>query len=157
MNRFFLILLALSFVVSNSFALDDSLQKSIEIASQGNDIQSERLKIVAENIANEYSTSDKPGGDPYRRKTLIVENKYNKKKRTNLLGVKKYSEDKSAYEIRYDPNHPAADAKGYVKFPNVSRMVEMGDASEAQRSYEANLGVIELSRSMINKTLDVIR
>lgn len=140
-----------------TFALEDSLQKSIEIAMQGNNIQSERLKIVAENIANEYSTSEKPGEDPYRRKIMFVENKYDKKKRTNLVRVKKYSEDKSDFEIKYDPTHPSANADGYVKMPNVKKLVEMADASEAQRAYEANLGVVEMSRSMIQKSLEAIR
>lgn len=138
-------------------ATEDSLQKSIQIATKGNEIQSERLKIAAENLANEHTTSDKPGGQPYRRKIMFVENKFDKKKKSNLLRVKKFSEDKSPLEIRHDPTHPAADANGYVKMPNVRKMVEMADASEAQRSYEANLGVIEMSRSMIGKTLDVIR
>ena len=151
-----LVLVAILFP-ETSFALEDSLQKSIEIALQGNNIQSERLKIVAENIANEYSTSEKPGGDPYRRKIMFVENKYDKKKRTNLIRVKKYDEDKSDFEIRYDPTHPSANVDGYVKMPNVKKMVEMADASEAQRAYEANLGVVEMSRSMIQKSLEAIR
>lgn len=151
------LILILALLAKNAIALEDSLMKSVEIATKGNDIQSERMKIAAENIANEHSTSEKPGGDPYRRKVMFVENKYDKKKKANLLKVKKYSEDKSPFEIKYDPTHPSADARGYVKMPNVRKMVELGDASEAQRTYEANLGVIELSRSMIGKTLDVIR
>ncbi len=151
------ILLILIFLPLTSIALDDSLQKAVEIAAQGNTIQSERIKIVAENIANQHSTSDKPGGDPYRRKVMFVENKFDKEKRTNLLKVKKYSEDKSDFEIKYDPTHPAADQRGYVKTPNVRVEIERADASEAQRAYEANLGVIEMSRSMVQKSLEVIR
>ena len=152
------IILALALLLpAHSFALEDSLQKSIEIAMQGNNIQSERLKIVAENLANEYSTSAKPGGDPYRRKIMFVDNKYDKKKKTHLLRVKKYSEDKSDFEIKYDPTHPSANADGYVKMPNVRKMIELADASEAQRAYEANLGVVEMSRSMIQKSLEAIR
>lgn len=142
---------------SNIYAAEDSLSKAIDIATRGNDIQSERLKIAAENIANEHTTSDKPGGKPYRRKIMFVENKYEKGKKTHLLRVKKYSEDKAPFEVKHDPTHPAADANGYVLMPNIRKMIEMADAAEAQRSYEANLGVIELSRSMMNKTIDVIR
>lgn len=149
-----LILLLLPF---NSFALEDSLQKAIEIASQGNNIQSERLKVVAENLANELSTSDTPGGDPYRRKIMFVENKYDKNKKTRLLRVKKYEEDKSPFILKYEPSHPAADMNGYVKMPNVSKEIERADASEAQRAFEANLGVIETSRTMIQKNLEVLR
>jgi flagellar basal-body rod protein FlgC len=59
--------------------------------------------------------------------------------------------------MRYDPTHPSANANGYVKMPNVRKLVEMADASEAQRAYEANLGVVEMSRSMIQKSLEAIR
>ena len=141
----------------SSWALEDSLQKAIEVASQGNRIQSERLKIVAENLANELSTSDVPGGDPYRRKIMFVENKYDKHKKTNLLRVKKYDVDKSDFNLRYEPSHPAADLSGYVKMPNIRREIERSDASEAQRAYEANLEVIATSRAMMQKNLEVIR
>jgi flagellar basal-body rod protein FlgC len=149
------ILLLLSPVAS--WATPDSLQNAIEIASQGNNIQSERLKIVAENIANELSTSDVPGGDPYRRKVMFVENKYDKHKKTHLLRVKKYDVDKSDFSFKYEPSHPAADINGYVKMPNIRREIERADASEAQRAYEANLEVIATSRAMMQKNLDVIR
>lgn len=151
----FIILLLLPL---QSFALEDSIQKAIEIASQGNNIQSERLKIAAENLANDLSTSNVPGGDPYRRKIMFVDNKYDKHKKTNLLRVKRYSEDKKTpFVVKYDPSHPAADLKGYVKMPNITKEIERSDASEAQRAYEANLGVIEISRAMMQKSLDIIR
>lgn len=140
-----------------AFGLKDSLQKSIAVAASGNEIQSERIKIAAENLSNEFTTGDKPGGDPYRRKILFVENKYDKKKRTNLVKVKKYDEDKSDFEMKYDPNHPAADENGYVKLPNVRKVIEISDANEAKRAHEANLGVIEISKSLIQKSIDVIR
>ncbi len=155
MARLSLIILML--LPFQSFAIEDSLQKAIEIAAQGNNIQSERLKIVAENLANELSTSDMPGGDPYRRKIMFVENKYDKYKKTNLLKVKRYSEDKAPFILKYEPSHPAADVNGYVKMPNITKEIERSDASEAQRAYEANLGVIETSRAMIQKSLDIIR
>jgi len=152
-----LIIAILLFLPIHSWAIEDSLQKAIEIASQGNNIQSERLKIVAENIANELSTSDIPGGAPYRRKIMFVENKYDKHKKTYLLRVKKYDEDKSDFDFKYEPSHPAADINGYVKMPNIKREIERADASEAQRAYEANLEVIATSRAMMQKNLDVIR
>jgi flagellar basal-body rod protein FlgC len=151
------LMVVLLFLPMSSWALEDSLQKAIEVASQGNNIQSERLKIVAENLANELSTSDTPGGDPYRRKIMFVENKYDKHKKVNLLRVKKYAEDKSDFNLKYEPSHPAADINGYVKMPNISREIERSDASEAQRAYEANLEVIATSRAMMQKNLEVIR
>ena len=140
----------------SAIALEDSLQKSIEMAIAGNEVQSERIKIATENIANQHTTSDKPGGDAYRRKILFAKNTFDKKKNTNLVKIKKYDEDKSDFVTVYSPNHPAADANGYVKYPNVRSQIEIADQNEASRAYEANLGVIELSRSMMQKTLDVI-
>ena len=140
-----------------SFALTDSLQKAVQIASEGNNVQSERLKIAAENIANENTTGELPGSDPYKRKIMFVENKYDKNRKTNLLRVKKYAEDKAPFVMVYDPAHPAADENGYVKKPNIQMEIERSDANEAQRAYEANLGVVEMSRDMIQKTLDTIR
>ena len=74
-----------------------------------------------------------------------------------MLRVKKYDEDKSDFDFKYEPSHPAADINGYVKMPNVRREIERADASEAQRAYEANLEVISTSRAMMQKNLDVIR
>ena len=88
---------------------------------------------------------------------MFVENKYDKQKKTNLLRVKKFDVDKSPFLLKYEPSHPAADVNGYVKIPNVSKEIERSDASEAQRAYEANLGIIETSRTMMQKTLDVIK
>lgn len=145
------------FYSASSFASKDSLQKAVEISAQANRIQAERLKIIAENLANELSTSDVPGGDPYRRKIIFVKNKYDKNKDANLLHIKKYDVDKSDFLLRYEPSHPAADINGYVKMPNIRREIERSDASEAQRAYEANLEVIATSRAIMQKNLDVIR
>ncbi len=140
-----------------SFALEDNLQKSVEIAIHGSNFQAERLKIATENMANEFSTSFQPGGDPYRRKVVFAKNNYNKKLKTNVLRVRKFDTDKSPFIMKYDPNHPAADLNGYVKLPNIHKEIERADASEAQRSYEANLSIIEMSNAMMQKTIEVIK
>ena len=140
-----------------AFALEDNLQKSIEIAAHGTKIQSERLKIAAENLANESSTSMQPGGNPYRRKILFAKNIYNKKLKTNILKIHKVDVDKSPFILKYEPNHPGADLNGYVKYPNIHKEIEKADANEAQRSYEANLSIMEMSKSMIQKTIEAIR
>ncbi len=145
------------FYSSVTYALEDSLQKTVEIAVHGTKFQANRLTIAAENAANESTTSMEPGGDPYRRKIIYAKNQYNKKLKTNVVQVSKYDVDKSPFELKYDPQHPAADLHGYVKLPNVRREIERADASEAQRTYEANLGVIEVARSMQQKTIDAIK
>ena len=65
--------------------------------------------------------------------------------------------DPAPFKREYNPNHPAADAKGYVQTPNVDPLVEALDMKEAQRAYEANLNVIETARSMSSRTLDVLK
>jgi flagellar basal-body rod protein FlgC len=142
---------------SSAFALEDSLQKSIEIAIHGSNFQAERLKVATENMANESSTSFQPGGDPYRRKIIFAKNNYDRKLKTNVLKVRRVDVDRAPFIMHYDPNHPAADLQGYVKLPNIHKEIERADASEAQRSYEANLSIIEMSKAMMQKTLEVIK
>lgn len=139
------------------FALEDDLKKAVEVAAHGGHFQSERLKIAAENLANEDSTSAIPGGNPYRRKVIFANNKYDKKLRTNVITTKKVDFDKSDFILKYDPHHPAANEEGYVKYPNIQKEIERADASEAQRSYEANLSIIEMSNSLMQKTIEAMK
>jgi flagellar basal-body rod protein FlgC len=67
------------------------------------------------------------------------------------------ADDQSQFRMQYDPGNPAADAKGYVHLPNVNALVEMMDMRDAQRSYEANLQVMDASRSMLSRTVDLLR
>jgi flagellar basal-body rod protein FlgC len=156
-NSFLAIFLILSFISFAAFGFEDSLLKSIEVSSHGAKFQSERVKIAAENLANEDSLSSIPGGDPYRRKVVFAKNHYDRKLNTRVVKVKKYGHDKSSFKIKYDPYHPAADNNGYVKLPNVDKIIEKADADEAQRSFEADIGMIEVSKHMINKTMEVMR
>ena len=73
-----------------------------------------------------------------------------------MIVTKKVDYDKSDFILKFDPYHPAADADGMVKYPNVTREIERADAAEAQRGYEANLSVIEVSNGLIQKTVDAI-
>ncbi len=134
----------------------DNLKQAVEIAAHGSKFQAERLKIAAENLANQDSTGATPGADAYRRKVIFAENKYDKRLGTNVIRTKKVDVDNSEFIVKYDPYHPAANAEGLVKYPNVTREIERADASEAQRSYEANLSVIEVSNSLMQKTVEAI-
>jgi flagellar basal-body rod protein FlgC len=98
-----------------------------------------------------------PGGDPYRRKTISFKNQLDRELGLETVRVGKVGEDPSDFRMKYDPGNPAADAKGYVKLPNVNSLIEMSDMREAQRSYEANLKAIEVARSMLQRTIDLIR
>jgi flagellar basal-body rod protein FlgC len=125
------------------------------IAASALRAQQARMRIIAENLANADSTSKTAGGDPYRRQEPIFEP-------TRVAGAKgvrmsKVEPDQSDFRQEYDPGHPSADAKGYVKLPNVNSLVEALDMREAQRAYEANLNVIETSRQMDLRTLDLLK
>jgi flagellar basal-body rod protein FlgC len=133
------------------------LMESLMISAAGMRVQGERLRVISENIANVDSVSEVPGGDPYRRKTITFQNALDRELGANLVKVKKVGLDPSEFTRKYDPSNPAADKAGYVKLPNVNALIEMNDMREAQRSYEANLKVIEVSRGMLQRTIDLLR
>lgn len=133
------------------------LTKSMDIAASGMKAQSSRLKIISQNIANADSTATTPGGEPYRRKTITFKNVLDKATGVPMVKVSKLGEDKSEFTRKYDPSNPAADAEGYVLLPNVNPIIEMTDMREAQMSYEANLNVIDVSKGMMMRTIDLIR
>ncbi len=133
------------------------LMESLMISAAGMRAQGQRLRVVAENLANADSVAEVPGGDPYRRKTISFKNQLDRELGLETVQVKKVGEDPSDFRLKYDPGNPAADAKGYVKLPNVNSLIEMSDMREAQRSYEANLRAIEVARNMLQRTIDLIR
>lgn len=133
------------------------LVNSLHIASSGMMAQSDRLRIVAQNIANADAVGDKPGAQPYRRKVLSFKNALDRELGVETIRVSKYGFDQSPFNKKFDPGHPAADAEGYILTPNVNTMVEMVDMREARRGYEANLNVIEVSKSMLQQTIGLLR
>ena len=135
----------------------DDLTLSKTIASSGMKAQAQRLRVISENLANADSLSKTPGGLPYRRKTVTFRNELDRATGAELVKIGRVSRDRSPLERKYDPNHVAAGADGYVLLPNVNPLVETMDMKEAQRTYEANLNVISVSKEMMAKTLDLIR
>ena len=75
----------------------------------------------------------------------------------NLVSVQNVGRDPTEFELRYQPGHPAADDSGYVKVSNVNTLVEMTDMRETQRSYEANIKVLQAARGMLQRTIDLLR
>jgi flagellar basal-body rod protein FlgC len=130
--------------------------QALAIAASALHAQQSRMRVIAENIANADSTSPTAGGDPYRRQMPVFEPT---KVVRGATGVKmtQIAVDPTAFRQEYNPGHPAADARGYVKMPNVDPLIEALDMKEAQRAYDANLNVIETERSMAGRTLDLIR
>ncbi|KAA0078047.1 flagellar basal body rod protein FlgC [Tardiphaga sp. P9-11] len=135
----------------------DPLQASVQIASSGLEAQSTRLRVVSENLANANSTGRTPGSDPYRRKTTTFTAEMDRAAGVRMVKVKDIGTDQAPFRVDYEPGHPAADATGYVRLPNVNSLIEMGDMRETNRSFEANLQVIKQVRSMVSMTIDLLR
>lgn len=131
--------------------------KSMQIAASGLNVQSGRMRIIAENLANADSAGRTPEEEPYRRRIPTFESFFNKELGGLDVKMGRLEFDKSAFETRYEPGHPAADTGGYVKYPNVSPLIESMDLREAQRTYEANLNVVTSTRQMVGRTLDILR
>ncbi len=131
--------------------------KSIAIAASGLRAQAGRMRIISENIANSDSTAQRPGGDPYRRKVPTFRAEMDRALDARVVALGKVTTDPSDFQLKYLPGHPAADANGNVKFPNVNPLVEMTDMREAQRSYEANINIVNATRRMIQRTLDILK
>ena len=127
------------------------------VAGAGMHAQGDRLRVVAENIANVDSTGNTPGAEPYQRKTITFRNVLDHELGMNKVMTANYGVDKSPFKKKYEPGHPAADAQGYVLYPNVDSVIELVDMHEAQRNYEANLNVIDVSKSMISQTLALLK
>ena len=120
-------------------------------------VQGTRLRVISENLANADSLPTGPGKSPYRRKNIQFQNVLDRELGLNLVKVKKIGVDKSEFNRRFEPAHPAADEKGYVQTPNVKTLIEVMDMREAQRSYDANLTAIRTARSMMRRTIDLLR
>ncbi len=131
---------------------------ALMISANGMRAQGTRIRVISENVANAETTGLTPGADPYTRQTISFKNELDREMGFHLVEVNDIGTDKETpFPLEFKPDHPAADEGGYVKMPNVNTMLEMMDVREAQRSYEANLGMIEQSRSMISRTIDLLR
>ena len=133
------------------------LTLSADIAASGMKAQAERLKVISQNMANVDSVSAEPGGEPYRRQVVSFQNYVDQATGAQKVRVDKVVKDMSPFEKKYDPNHPAADAQGYVSLPNVNSLVEMMDMKEAQRVYDANLNMLKTAREMNSSVLDILK
>ncbi|KKL64616.1 hypothetical protein LCGC14_2163200 [marine sediment metagenome] len=135
----------------------DPLKSIISIAGSGMHVQSERLKVVSENVANADTTGSTPGADPFRRKTISFAEMLDRKTGALMVKVSETGRDQSEFALRHDPSHPAANAEGFVKVSNVNTLLEMANMREASRSYEANMNIFEAGRRMRNQTIDLLK
>lgn len=133
------------------------LSTTLALSAKGMTAQSMRLQVIAQNVANSDTTGSTPGADPYRRKTVAFASTLDQATGVSGVSVRQVMPDNSAFPTRFDPANPAADAAGYVKTPNVNSFVEIMDMKEAQRSYTANMNVMETTRGMMSRTVDLLR
>ena len=123
---------------------------SLSVSASGLKAQAQRLRHVSENIAN----VDTPG---YRRKTVPFESVARAGEGEGIVRTGRVKLDQSPLDQLYDPSHPLADANGHYDGSNVDLMIEIADAREAQRSYEANLKMFDQARQMSGSLLELLR
>ncbi|WP_424941207.1 flagellar basal body rod protein FlgC [Aliiroseovarius sp. S253] len=126
------------------------LRNSVAAAASGMQSQANRLRHVSENIAN----VDTPG---YRRKMVSFQAALEGGRATGMVETGRVQLDKTTLPSIYDPSHPLADESGHYQGSNVDLVIEIADAREAQRSYEANLKMFDQSRQMSRGLLDLLR
>ncbi len=124
--------------------------KSLSVTASGLRAQAARLTHVSENISN----ADTPG---YRRKTVSFQAVRDLESDVSQVRVGRVSMDNRNLEEIYDPAHPLADESGHYKGSNVDLMIEVADAREAQRTYEANLKMFDQTRQMSASLMDLLR
>jgi flagellar basal-body rod protein FlgC len=135
----------------------DKASETLQIAAAGLRAQASRMRIIAENVANANSTGRTPDENPYQRQIPVFDAELNREIGARMVRMNDVRLDDSEFRMVYEPGHPAADGEGYVRYPNVSSLIEMMDMRDAQRSYEANLTMVEGTRRMLERTLDLLR
>ncbi|MCS7281699.1 MAG: flagellar basal body rod protein FlgC [Desulfobacterota bacterium] len=132
---------------------------ALKISASALSAQKIRMEIISSNLANIHTTKTEDG-DPYRKKEVIFEPvDFKNTLQGKLQGVKvqEVVESNDPFNKVYDPSHPHADSDGYVNYPNVNIIEEMVDMVDASRSYEANLAVLNITKEMIIKTLEIVK
>ncbi len=135
----------------------DPLYATLDILGSGMRAQSERLKVISQNLANKDTAATSPDVDPYRRQLVHFENYFDRDSQANKVRVSHISEDQKDFTLRFEPNHPGADGRGYVKYANVTGLIEIADMQQASRSYQAQLNSFRLTRQLQEKTINMLR
>lgn len=129
---------------------------TMAVSASGLRAQSDRMKTISENIANANSTAKTPGGDPYRRKIPVMKSEFDRTLNATVVKSDKPIADQTSFPLKYDPGNPLADNQGYIRQPNVDALTEIMDMREAQRSYEAGLNVMDVTKSMQSQTVNLL-
>ena len=138
--------------------MSDDVLSAMTHSAYGMRAQGERTRVIAENIANASTAAKTPAEEPYSRKIITFKNELDRAHGQTLVKVDDVRDapDKD-FPLKYMPDHPGANEAGYVRMPNVNTLIEINDMREAQRSYEANLGMLEQSRNMALRTIEMLR
>lgn len=131
--------------------------KGAMISAAGLRVQALRMRVIAENIANQDSVASGPGDQPYRRKVVTFKNVLNRELGIHMVKLDTVTRDNSPFGRKFDPGHPAADGDGYLTMTNVKGLIEMMDMREAGRTYSANLNAITASKNMMLQLVDLLR
>jgi flagellar basal-body rod protein FlgC len=158
---------------------------SFDISGYGLSAQRVRVNTISSNIANAQTTRTEEGG-PYRRREVVFkavdfneqfnkalggmtqsakyedpldEGDFGKKVNPAIMSVlvDKIVRDDKEFNMKYEPNHPDADANGYVAYPNINPVVEMADLVEATRSYQANVAAFQSAKEMANSSISLLQ
>ena len=138
--------------------------RSIDTAASGMTAERLRLDVISNNLANANTTRTAAGG-PYRRQQVVFEPRETEASFSSLLNAEMTTgegvrvvgivQDQSPLKTVYDPQHPDADANGYVQMPNINVVSEMVDMMTASRAYEANVAAVNAAKTMALKALDI--
>jgi flagellar basal-body rod protein FlgC len=140
----------------------------MRISGSGMAAQRMRLNTISSNIAN-INTTQSPEGGPYRRKDVVFESMPDAKSFGDIVSatspksdfqrvqVTDIISDRKAPLLKYEPDHPDANAEGYVAYPNINLMEEMTNMIQASRSYEANVSAMQASKDMALSSLEIGR
>lgn len=129
-----------------------SLLSIFDISGSALTAQSQRMNVAASNLANADSATG-PDGEPYRAKQVVFQVKANAGAEIGGVQVLQVVEDPAPPRMIYQPGNPLADAKGYVRMPSVDTVGEMVNSIAASRSYQANVEVLNTTKSLMMKTL----
>jgi flagellar basal-body rod protein FlgC len=143
-----------------------SLFNAIDTAASGLSAERMRMDVTAENLANAQTTRG-ADGQPYRRKVVVLQENAGPTfgatlnramdHRPSGVRVAEIAEDATPNRLVHDPSHPDADERGYISMPNVQPVTEMVDLITSSRGYEANVTVMQTSKQLFSKTLEILR
>ena len=137
--------------------MSNELTDIFSISSSALKAENQRMKVIAQNIANANTTPAAPGQQPYQRQVVSFKNEFDKAIGAYKVQVSGIQKDRSDTIKKYDPSNPSADAQGYVQMPNINPLVEAMDMGDANRAYEANLNVIDATRGMVLHTINLLQ